>query len=157
MKKYSVSAIIICILFFRMEVLNKNMKWKVEKKSTPEDVFAEINNRISRPVSIVLFGADYYLKVDICKCFLDAIKDLRVENYSPVSSLPAIKKAIGDNMNVMVVLSSDQSENHSIRHKVVTELKSLSVATIIGVYAAGEEMKLQNSPSVDGFNYLITI
>lgn len=140
-----------------MEVHNIKMEWKVERINRPEDIFKDINKKMPQPVGIVLFGTDHYLKMDICREFLRTIENLQAVNCSPNLKWPVAKSAIIEGMNILIVLSNDQSETPSIYHKIATELNNLGVKTIIGVYVASGKMKLRNPPTAANFNYLITI
>ena len=147
------------------------MSWEIRRLDECEPVLKEIE-RIARPVGILLFGADGYLKDDVCNKILSTISHIgAIYRFGTDEALEPVKDALKRRDNVLVVMDNLYSRKRLHRHATVEELRSLGARVIVGVcvrYNPGSleneasietdiQLQFKDAPTIDGLNYLIIV
>lgn len=158
-----------------------NEKWEINRVSTPERIFNKINNEMTQPVCIVLFGVDCDLKD---KIHVQCRKQISRLDIGYRSALDVFSRSIqcwfDMNVNVLVSLTGAMSSDHEQRHRVITTARELGAQSVIGIYAKpqkglharwandGSGYKVDelvrqvqtltaNPPTADGLDYFVVV
>lgn len=166
-----------------------NEKWEIRRVSTSERIFDKIKTEVSLPVGIMLFGADCEFKNKIINeliCKFDLVDqgcidpwDLDYEHsdcFLKTRDHLLYRFEAGKLFN-LVILDSDSSADHEIRHGFVKAMQDAGAKTLVGIYtkvnkepirplmSSLEKVELnkqitaieQSNPSADGLDYLIVV
>ena len=131
-----------------------DVRWEINRVSTPERILQKINEEMPQPVGIVLFGADNDLKDRIYRSYADRlVKPLSLGHFGYHNLLPDWSqekvyldlepvKCNGD-CRILVMMAGDASVDHARRHQVVTVLRELGMKTVVGIYAQQRRLTLR--------------
>lgn len=145
-----------------------NIKWEIDRVSTPDRIFQKINAEMVHPIGILIFGADCDFKNQVTDEFTANI-DHNVLGFSYGTSILKCKFLLKSEMNLIIVLDSDDSCCHLVRHSLVKTLKDLGAKTMVGVFVdpcgslhepkaeAARQTLNETPPTADGLDYLIVV
>lgn len=110
-------------------------KWEIRQVSTSERIFDKIKEEMARPVGIVLFGADCEFKNEVREAFLARFGRGLVWDYYRSTTTARIETVFRIGDSFIIMLDSNESADHNVRHRLVQNLRNLGAKTVIGVYA----------------------
>ena len=114
------------------------INWEMNGVSAEkEEVFAEINHELPRPLGVVLFGADSSLKAGVYKQLRGGLAGSPLALRQGIGSAYArqAKEFLAQGRPILIRLSGDESVHHGLRHKCVKQLEELGAKSVVGVYA----------------------
>lgn len=165
-------------------------KWEINRVSTSGRIFDKIKTEMVQPVGIVLFGADCDFKNEVVKELTEALglqtsSDSWESDYEHGQCYQKteahLKYRFGEGQKyAMVILNSDNSAEHEVRHGFVCAIKNAGAASVVGIYVKATEVSLpegkkdismipkvqlnqhiaaieQSNPTADGLDYLIVV
>lgn len=153
-----------------------NKKWEIREVCTPEQTFEKINTKMAQPVGIVLFGADCDFKNEVLDAMVDGLRGF-ARYYTKAPDTATLVRAIKDHLAVVVVLNSDESSTHELRHELVKVMRNAGAKTVVGIYAKVDQVPIsplisslekvefnkritaieQSNPTADGLDYFIVV
>lgn len=145
-----------------------NIKWEIDRVSTPDRIFQKINAEMVHPIGILIFGADCDFKNQVTDEFTANI-DHNVFGFSYETSILKCKFLLKSEMNLIIVLNSDDSCCHLVRHSLVKSLQNFGAKTVVGVFVdpcgplheskaeAARQTLNETPPTADGLDYLIVV
>ena len=152
------------------------MKWEINRVSTPERIFEKIKTELAQPVGVVLFGADCDFKNEVKNMMKSELRGL-IRCYANAPNTAALVKAFKKHSAVAVVLNTEESSSHELRHELVKVMQNAGAVSVVGIYAKAEKYSPkalvripgaaaknrqiaeieQSNPTVDGLDYLIVV
>lgn len=108
-------------------------KWEIRQVSTSERIFDKIKEEMARPVGIVLFGADCDFKNEILDMIAGTLQRFACY-YTKAPDTATLVKAVKDHLAVVIVLNSDESSTHGLRHELVKVMRNAGAETVVGIY-----------------------
>lgn len=145
-----------------------DIKWEIDRVSTPDRIFQKINAEMVHPIGILIFGADCDFKNQVTDEFTANI-DHNVLGFSYETSVSKCEFLLKSEMNLIMVLDSDDSCCHLVRHSLAKSLQDRGAKAVIGVFAdpcgslhepraeAARQTLTETPPTADGLNYLIVV
>lgn len=153
-----------------------NKKWEIRRVSTSERIFNKIKEEIAQPVGIVLFGADCDFKNEVLDTMVEELRGF-ARYYTKAPDTATLVRAIKDHLAVVVVLNSDESSTHELRHELVKVMRNAGAETVVGIYAKVSKEPIrpllsslekvesnkqitaieQSNPTADGLDYFIVV
>lgn len=153
-----------------------NKKWEIRRVSTSERIFNKIKEEIAQPVGIVLFGADCDFKNEVLDTMVEELQGF-ARYYTKAPDTVTLVRAIKDHLAVVVMLSSDESSTHGLRHELVKVMRNAGAETVVGIYAKASKEPIrplvsslervefnkqvtaveQSNPTADGLDYFIVV
>lgn len=150
--------------------------WKIERSTSAERIFRKINEELTGPLAVVVFGTDAPLKDEVWRAFdkrLEKCRSFYNPNDDDLNSPGPIERALNAGEHVLLRLSAKRSVSHEARHTVVQKLYGCGAVTVVGVYAkpdpdgydydacpalADQVVRLAaEPPTSDGLDYLVTV
>lgn len=156
-------------------------KWEIRRVSTSEQIFDKIKEEMARPVGIVLFGADCDFKNEVLDTMMETLRGFAC-SCTEAPDTATLVRTIKDHLAVVVVLNSDESSTHGLRHELVKVMRNAGAETMVGIYAKvkyprkiptsglsleARQRRLalekcintleQNPPTADGLDYFIVV
>ncbi len=145
-------------------------KWQINRVSTSERIFDKINTEVDRPFGIIVYGADCDYKFKTVDKFLNNLTDVVFTNYrSMMEDFSQVEKLLGDFRSMVVVMNSEDSKVHHLRHECVQKLTEAGAKAVVGVLVkpkgslqkekdeATRQHLEQYPPSADGLRYQIIV
>lgn len=111
------------------------LKWEIRRVSTLERIFNKIKEEMAQPVGIVLFGADGELKNKTLDAMTERLRGFADYHIDKTPSMDNLIWTLDRYSAVVVVLRSDESSTHGLRHKLVKMMRSAGAKTVVGIYA----------------------
>lgn len=147
------------------------MRWEMNRVSTSEQIFREINQIAKQPLGIVVFGVDCKCKHAILRLCAD-----KVERCIPCQSTRGASVVLKNGLNAVVDVLEKDSDTCDKRREMASILKEYGAKTVVGICirnsngdvgsrAAREEMverqnatdEAKSPKDYDGIDYLIVI
>lgn len=119
------------------------LTWEVRRVSTPERIFDKIKTEMPQPVGIVLFGADGDFKNKVLDTMVEALRGFA--DYYTAETPPCtdtLIRAFDRHSAVAVMLNSEASSMHDLRHELVKVMRNVGAKTVVGIYAKSDLPKL---------------
>lgn len=156
-----------------------NKKWEIRRVSTSERIFNKIKEEMAQPVGIVLFGVDYDFKNEVLDAMVEELRGF-ARYYTKAPDTVTLVRAIKDHLAVVVMLDSDESSAHGLRHELVKVMRNAGVETVVGIYAKVKKIPIpvgkamisaardkqinkqitaieQSNPTADGLDYFVVV
>ena len=154
-----------------------NKKWEIRRVSTPERIFNKIKEEMAQPVGIVLFGADCEFKNEVIEAFLARFGRGLVWDYYRSTTTARIEAVFRIGESFIIMLDSNESADHNVRHRLVQNLRNLGAKTAVGIYVKATKEPIrplmsslekvefnkqitaieQSNPTADGLDYFIVV
>ena len=153
-------------------------RWEIDRISTPERIFAKVKTEMAQPVGIVFFGAYCDFRNEVLDTMLKELGEF-ARYYTTVPDTPTLVRAIQNHSAVAVILNSEKSGLHGLRHELVKVMKNAGAATVVGIYAKATKAPLRrrlpfflspqtkfdkqlaaiekSHPTADGLDYFIVV
>lgn len=153
------------------------LKWEIRRVSTPERIFNKIKEEMAQPVGIVLFGADGELKNKTLDAMMERLRGFADYHIDKTPSTDNLIWTLDRYSAVVVVLRSDESSTHGLRHKLVKMMRNAGAKTVVGIYAKVNKEPIrplvsslekvefnkqitaieQSDPTADGLDYFVVV
>lgn len=155
-----------------------NKRWEIRKVSTPEHIFDKIKEEVARPVGIIVFGVDCDFKNEVVDAMVEELRGF-AHYHSKYPGIDTLIWEFNDRAAVVVVLNSESSMTHRLRHELVQTMRNAGAKTIIGIYAKATapqplpsrgylksqlarrkntaEVLAKDPPTADGLDYFIVV
>lgn len=155
-----------------------NKRCEIREVSTLSTSSKRIKKMV-QPVGIVLFGADCGFKNEVLDVMVDGLRGF-ARYYTKAPDTATMVRAIKDHLAVVVMLNSDESSTHGLRHELVKVMRNAGAKTVVGIYAKARapqplpgrgfmtrsdlkriqktvEKLEKNPPTADGLDYFIVV
>ncbi len=134
---------------------------------------------MAQPVGIVLFGADCGFKSEVLDVMVDGLRGF-ARYYTKAPDTATLVRAIKNHLAVVVMLNSDESSTHGLRHELVKVMRNAGAKTVVGIYVKAKKKPIpfgkamisvardkqvnhqidaieQSNPTADGLDYFIVV
>ena len=143
-----------------------NPRWEIKRVSTSERILDKIKTEMAQPVGIMICGADCEFKNEVVneiECGLPGLV-----SYDNTISALTLAGAVQDCSMVAVILTTDESALHILRHGTVKVMRNAGAKSVVGIYVKSNCIMNQSlreqveaiertNPTADGLDYLVVI
>lgn len=157
-----------------------NLRWEIRRVSTPERIFSKIKEEMAQPVGVVLFGADCDFKNEVLDTIVEELRGFADYYTTKAPSTDTLVWAFNSHSAVAVMLNSDESSTHGLRHELVKVMRNAGAETVVGIYAKAKKKPIpfgkatisaakdrrvnqqidaieQSNPTAGGLDYFIVV